>query len=551
MSVNETNQAGRYRHVIHHVFETPWMILEGKLHEITDLVALRASGVELSREEVQARIGSRAARRDQQRAGSVAVIPIYGVITPKADLMSEMSGGTSVDRLKASLQDAVANPEVSSIVLDIDSPGGSAVMMPEMAREIRVARRQKPIVAVANTMAGSAAYYLASQANEVVVTPSGSVGSVGTIAAHEDISKLQESLGVKTTLISAGKFKGERSPFAPLSEEAKANIQAEVDHHYGMFVRDVARGRGVTVDTVKADFGQGRMLMAKDAVAAGLADRIDTLDNVVADLQARHASPVNVSSTASMGAVAFATSLERPTTTVEPIALAAGAEFYDGPIKPHSTATSDKPWDGPANKARLPNEDGEKQWLAAFAWFDDEAPDANGDHYPDRKGDYKFIHHEVDQAGDVHAANVNACSQGIAVLNGGRTGTTIPDSDRQGVWDHLAQHLRDAGREPPPLKSLTEITQVARSGLSFAQEAAELHANATDLVERLASLAEVRNEGRLTKAKREQLAACPRALREAADAIAGVLAATDPDRHGDAFKQTAGKVALAALRDAI
>jgi HK97 family phage prohead protease len=117
-----------------------------------------------------------------------------------------------------------------------------------------------------------------------------------------------------------------------------------------------------------------------------------------------------------------------------------------GAIASHSTATSDKAWDGPAAKANLDNDGGEAYFKKAFAWQD---PDAD----PDTKGAYKFIHHEVSSDGSIGAANLTAGSMGIGVLNGGRGGTTIPADDRKGVYNHLARHLKDGGKEPPELAS--------------------------------------------------------------------------------------------------
>lgn len=115
-------------------------------------------------------------------------------------------------------------------------------------------------------------------------------------------------------------------------------------------------------------------------------------------------------------------------------------------IAPHGTATSEGAWDGPANEARLPSGKDAAFYKKAFAWMDPE-----GD--PTVKATYRFIHHEVDADGNPGPANVRACQAGIGVLNGGRGGTTIPDDDRQGVWNHLARHLRDADLEPPELKA--------------------------------------------------------------------------------------------------
>lgn len=280
-------EGNRYPNIVRFVRETPWAILETTLRAIQETLAVYASGRELTEEEIQARIGSGPARRDSYvTAGNVAVIPIYGVITPRADVFSEMSGGTSTDRLRESIAAAANDPEITSILLDVDSPGGSVSMLQETAAAIRDARKAKPVVAVANSMAASAAYHLASQASEFLVTPSGSVGSIGVIAAHDDVSALQEKLGVKTTLVTAGKNKAELSPFKPLTDDAKAQIQKIVDTHYAAMTQDIARGRRVSVDTVRSEqFGQGRMLLAKDAVAAGLVDGVATFDATLTRLQ--------------------------------------------------------------------------------------------------------------------------------------------------------------------------------------------------------------------------------------------------------------------------
>jgi signal peptide peptidase SppA len=272
----------KYPNIVRAVSETPWAILPSTLEAIKHFVALRAQGVKLEDEEIQARIGAGPAHKQPSQQGVVAVLPIYGVITPKADLMSDISGGTSVQTFAADFRSVLADDAVKAIVLDVDSPGGQTDLISEMASEIRAARGTKPIVAVANTMAASAAYWLATQADELVVTPSGSVGSVGVFAAHEDISGLNDKLGVKTTLISAGKDKTLGNPFEPLSEEATQMIQDRVNEAYDMFTGDVAKGRGVSPTQVKDGFGQGRMVSAQNAVKEGMADRVGTLEQTLA-----------------------------------------------------------------------------------------------------------------------------------------------------------------------------------------------------------------------------------------------------------------------------
>jgi signal peptide peptidase SppA len=212
----------------------------------------------------------------------VAVIPIYGVISQRQNLMAADSGGTSIEGVTNDFRDAMADPEVDGIVFDFDSPGGTIDGVAELADEIRAARGTKPVAAQANGMAASAAYWLAAAAEELVVTPSGSVGSIGVFTAHEDLSVQAEADGIKTTLISAGKYKTEGNPWEPLSEEARANLQEMVDTHYGMMVSAIAKGRGAPVDQIRSGYGQGRLVLAKKAAAEGMVDRIDTLDNTIA-----------------------------------------------------------------------------------------------------------------------------------------------------------------------------------------------------------------------------------------------------------------------------
>ena len=161
----------------------------------------------------------------------------------------------------------------------------------------------------------------------------------------------------------------------------------------------------------------------------------------------------------------------------------------------------------------------------------------------------RFIHHEVAEDGTVGPANLSACSQGIAVLNGGRTGTTIPDGDRKGVWNHLAHHLRDAGRNPAPLQS-AQASDMDDQGRSLVGEAEALRDNAEALADRVSSLAEVKR-GQLTVAKRDQLEHVAAALRTAAAGFDALLEATDPDRDRSEFARLAGAAVLAGLEASI
>jgi signal peptide peptidase SppA len=131
----------------------------------------------------------------------------------------------------AAFRQALADPSIGGIVISVDSPGGSVYGVPELVAEIYRARGQKPVVAVADSMAASAAYWIACQAEQVYVTPGGEVGSIGVLTAHADMSQALANEGVSVSVISAGRYKAEASPYAPLTDEARAAIQARVDEY--------------------------------------------------------------------------------------------------------------------------------------------------------------------------------------------------------------------------------------------------------------------------------------------------------------------------------
>lgn len=276
----------RFTHVVSYVINTPWAIQAEKLQVIVELLHFYAGGGKFSEEEVRERIGA-ASRPTSRVSGAVGVLPLYGVIAHRAGLMAETSGGTSVESFTKQFRAMLADPQVGAIVLDVDSPGGSVDGIDELSAEIYNARGQKPIVAVANTLAASAAYWIATAADELVVTPSGEVGSIGVIAAHEDMSAFYDALGVKTTLITAGKYKAEGNSYEPLGEEARAVLQGRVDEYYDLFIRAVARNRGVSGADVRNGYGEGRVLGAKAAKAAGMVDRIATLDETIERLMSK------------------------------------------------------------------------------------------------------------------------------------------------------------------------------------------------------------------------------------------------------------------------
>lgn len=295
----------KYEHLVSYVASEMWAILPSKLSDILAALAYRASGATFSEAEIQARIGGRPDRQAVPASGdAVAVIPIHGTIAHRGGRMPMSSGGTSTEAIGVAFRAALADDRVGTILFDVDSPGGTVTGVAELADEIFAARGQKRMVSMVNGLAASAAYWLATQADEVVSIPSGESGSIGVFFAHEDVSKALADNGVSITLLKAGKYKAEINPFTPLTDEAREFVQARVDAAYGQFVSAVARGRGVSAADVRNGFGEGRVLVAKDAKSAGMIDRIASPEATVARLvgkrghvQAEVATPASLANT--------------------------------------------------------------------------------------------------------------------------------------------------------------------------------------------------------------------------------------------------------------
>jgi signal peptide peptidase SppA len=216
--------------------------------------------------------------------GKVAVLRLRGPVEQHDSDYLWWVGGTSTELFGRAFEEVIRDSSVSAVVIDIDSPGGSVPGTPELADKIYKARAVKPIYAVANSMAASAALWIATAATEFIVTPSGEAGSHGVWTAHADYSKALEMQGVKVSLVSAGTYKVEGNPWEELTEEAREEMQRGVDQIFGDFTKALALHRGVSTKEVLAKYGQGRMLFAKDALAAGLVDRISTLDDLLTKL---------------------------------------------------------------------------------------------------------------------------------------------------------------------------------------------------------------------------------------------------------------------------
>lgn len=212
--------------------------------------------------------GPEAARNSTPRAQPFrgGAVHIFGVLG-----QGDWFADTDYSAIRAQVKQALSDPSVKTVDLLIDSPGGSVIGLPETADTIFQANRTKPVRAFVTGIAASAAYWLASQASTISLTPSGEVGSVGVLDLHVNVSKALDSAGIEITPIVSDPKKTERAPFTALSDDAKAYAQQGVDAWYQDFLNAIRRGRGARAHA-GSTFGGGRMLRAPDALCAGMVD---------------------------------------------------------------------------------------------------------------------------------------------------------------------------------------------------------------------------------------------------------------------------------------
>jgi capsid assembly protease len=250
----------------------PWLIEAGAMEQ---LVAI-ASRLNDGPEAVATRLGRPLDNaRTVQTHGRTAVIPIQGPIFRYANLFTEVSGATSLEILARDFQAALDSPTVSRIVLSIDSPGGQSCGIAEFARQIRAST--KPVIAYVGDLAASAAYWIASAADEIVASPTAMVGSIGVVMTYRPPA---ERPGEKPTV----EIVSSQSPLkrvAPDTPSGRVEAQRLVDQLAEVFVADVAAARRVSQETVLADFGQGSMKIGQYAVAARMIDRIASLQSLL------------------------------------------------------------------------------------------------------------------------------------------------------------------------------------------------------------------------------------------------------------------------------
>jgi len=263
-------------HLASRLFGTPLLVHRAKLD-----VILAVLGERLNLSLPATELAVPLPRAQPAGAPGMAVIPIHGTLVKRTAGLHAASGLTSYTEIGVMLEAALADPQVAGILLDIDSPGGEAAGSFELARAIRTATQVKPVWAVANDSAFSAAYALGAAANRLIVSETGGVGSIGVIALHIDQSVRDANEGYRYTAVTAGAHKNDFTPHQPLSEGARTELQTEVDRLYGLFVEHIAAMRRLEVDQVRAT--EAGLYFGGNAVSAGLADAVGSLDSTLAD----------------------------------------------------------------------------------------------------------------------------------------------------------------------------------------------------------------------------------------------------------------------------
>lgn len=305
-------------HVMGRLFNTPLFLDAGKAQVIADVIlnrpqalggegsisigaggatlAITQEGVSLQAADDRSISTPEASRfvgsyRRENRPGSmvradrgVALVSVTGSLVNRGAWIGSNSGLTSYEGTLAQIRDAAQDPEVHSIVLDIDSYGGEATGTFRLADQIRQVRAEKRVIALVDDVAASAAYGMAAAASEIWISPTSIVGSIGVVLLHLDQSAKMEKEGVKPTFIHAGAYKVDGNSASPLSDETRGRLQATVDQFYARFLESVATGRGDRLSEAQARATEARIYIGQAAIDAGLADRIGSLDQVLSEL---------------------------------------------------------------------------------------------------------------------------------------------------------------------------------------------------------------------------------------------------------------------------
>lgn len=268
--------------VAEYFFRSPWAVKENLFEIMQNVIVRHVSGEKLSNEEIQALKNKDSELRPGfEVVNGVARIPVTGIIAKYSSMVNNTSQpmGTSTEQITDELMRCLSDDKVKMIALDIDSPGGSVSGVQELSDLIYSSRKKKPIYAYASGMMCSAAYWIGSAAEKVFSTRSTEVGSIGVYASYYDFSVRLHNLGIKPTVFKAGENKAAGHPDVPMTESDKNVIQEEINKYYDLFVKDVARNRGISFEAAKK-LANGRVWIGEEAAPAGLVDGMAVIDSI-------------------------------------------------------------------------------------------------------------------------------------------------------------------------------------------------------------------------------------------------------------------------------
>lgn len=257
----------------------------GRVHESVEAAELRLERTaELREQRIAAR--SSAGGGSVARSRRIAVLPVFGLLMHRPPLDISGPSGTNYLGLASRFDKARADERVRSIVFEHDSPGGTYGGLPELGEKIRNARGgRKRIVGVSNTLSASASFWLSSQGDELVGTPSSQTGSVGAYRIYENVEGKLAAEGIEPEIIASGRYKTEASGLGALDDDARAHIRAGVELAHRDFTSALAKGRRKPLAEVRGEkFGEGRVYGAAEAMERGMIDRVATLDEVLREL---------------------------------------------------------------------------------------------------------------------------------------------------------------------------------------------------------------------------------------------------------------------------
>lgn len=271
----------KFSHLSSLVFNKPLLVTQDYAETIAVVLSDR---LDLDVEGLQIKSEAKEQREASVTPKGIAVIPIIGSMSHRATGIEAMSGMTSYATLQKQFEAAFNDPNVGSILMDIDSPGGSVAGAFDFRDYLMSKKGTKPVYALARDAMCSAAYLIGSTADKVYATQTARVGSIGVVAMHTDASGKMEKEGLKPTFISAGKFKTAGNPYEKLEGEKLKYLQDSVDESYEMFINAVAEARGIDKKVIRDT--EARVYGGKKAVEIGLADGIRTYESVLAEMSA-------------------------------------------------------------------------------------------------------------------------------------------------------------------------------------------------------------------------------------------------------------------------